>query len=100
MPPDVPARWIPVRFEEMFTAWVQREHPDVATQHRVVDWIVAHRLDPYAGMKRETDFPNMWSGRIPGTRDEAGTLVTCAYDVLPRTRIVRCLIIGRVGWPM
>jgi len=37
---------------------------------------------------------------VPHTLDAACTLVTVSYQVLTRTRIVRCMSIGRVGLPM
>jgi hypothetical protein len=82
----------------MFVRWVEIESPDGATQLRVIEWIAARREDPTQGVQRELDFPNLWWGRIPGTMDDARTLVSCSYQILARTKIVRCLSIGRVGY--
>lgn len=84
----------------MFLRWVEIESPDEATQQRVIDWIGERRKDPTQGVRRELDIPHLWHGRIPGTLDGAGTMVTCTYQILAQTRIVRCMGIGRVGLPM
>jgi hypothetical protein len=98
--PDTPSAWAFVRFEEMFESWTKRESPDPATQTRVIDWIRDRRDDPFAGMMRDTGQPNLWFGRVPYTLDSSGTLVTVTYQILMRTRVVRCMLIGRVGLPM
>lgn len=100
VPPDNPTEWKLVRFEEMFRRWVQIESPDEATQERVIAWIAARRNDPREGMRRETAFPNLWWGTISGTLDGAGTMVVCSYEILERTRVVRCMGINRVGLPV
>ncbi|SNT07729.1 hypothetical protein SAMN05421812_10360 [Asanoa hainanensis] len=89
-----------VRFEEMFDSWVKRDGPDTETQIKVIEWIGNRRADPFAGMLRDTNHPNLWFGRIPYTLDGEGTLVTVAYEILTRTRVVRCMLIGRVGLPI
>lgn len=101
MQPDTPTNWVLARFEEMFVRWVEIESPDERTQERVIDWVASRREDPTQGVRRELDFPNLWFGRIPGTFDGAsGTSVTCTYQILVKSRVVRCLGIGRVGNPM
>lgn len=97
---DTPATWVFVRFEEMFTRWVAIESPDVETQLLVIDWIAERRTDPLQGMLRSPDFPNLWFGRVRHTLDSDRTMVTVTYEILTRTRVVRCLGIGRVGLPM
>jgi hypothetical protein len=98
--PDTSDSWIFVRFEELFVSWVQRESPDEGTQVKVIDWIRDRRGDPFAGVLRDTGHPNLWFGRVPSTLDDDGTLVTVTYQILMRTRVVRCMLIGRVGLPM
>ncbi|BCB74272.1 hypothetical protein GCM10022251_73350 [Phytohabitans flavus] len=100
MDSDSPTAWVFARFEDLFLSWVDRELPDEATQTRVIDWMRDRRADPFAGMLRDLNHPNLWFGRVPHTLDKAGTLVTVSYQILMRTRIVRCMSIGRVGLPM
>ena len=59
--------------------------------------VMARHDDPYAGVVREPGFANLWYGRVPNTRDRAGTLVTCSYFIFEKTRVIRCNSIGRPG---
>jgi len=94
---DRPQGWHLVRFIEHLDRWAERESPDQDTRLRVVDWVMARYDDPYAGVLREPGSANLWYGRIPGTRDKAGTIVVCSYFVFERLKIVRCHRIGRPG---
>jgi len=38
---------------------VARELPDEKTQTRVIDWIRDRRADPFTGMVRDLDHPNL-----------------------------------------
>jgi len=89
-----------VRFIEHLDHWVEIESPDQDTRFRVTDWIVARHDDPYAGVRREPGFPNLWFGRIPGTVDSGGSIVICSYVIFELTHVVRCNAIGRINLPM
>jgi len=61
---------------------------------------MARHDDPYAGVRRAPGFPNLWFGRIPGTLDKDGSMVTCSYFIFESTRVIRCNGIGRLNPPI
>ena len=97
MEPDRPQSWKLVRFIEHLDRWARAESPGQDTRLRVIAWVMARHDDPYAGVVREPGFANLWYGRVPNTRDRAGTLVTCSYFIFEKTRVIRCNSIGRPG---
>ena len=89
-----------VRFVEHLAQWAKVESPDQDTRLRVTGWVMARHDDPYAGVRREPGFPNLWFGRIPGTLDANGSMVTCSYFIYESTRVIRCNGIGRLNLPL
>ena len=53
-------------------------------------WILTRDDDPYQAVRWETDFPNLWFGRIPNLHDGSGHVVTCSYWIEESSRTVRC----------
>ena len=97
--PDDPMQWKLVRFEEVINSWMQRELPKDDIRFLVLDWVLGRRDDPYGGMRRDRDIPNLWFGRVDGT-ESAGTVVTCSYWIFERTRVVRCDQIATLSLPI
>lgn len=97
---DTPSEWRLVRFLEHLDLWAEVEKPDQDTRLRVTNWVIARHEDPYAGVRREPGFPNLWFGRIPDTFDAAGSVVTCSYFVFESTKVIRCNSIGRLNLPL
>jgi hypothetical protein len=88
------------RFLEHLDRWADLESPDQDTRLLVAAWIVGRADQPYEGVRREAGFPNLWFGRIPGTLDHHGSMVTCSYFVFESVRVIRCNSIGRLGLPL
>jgi hypothetical protein len=97
---DKPAGWKLVRCEEALKDWDAREKPDGDTRLLVASWVMSRHDDPYAGVRREPNFPNLWFGRIPDTDDEEGAVVTCSYFIHARIRVVQCNMIARLSPPL
>jgi hypothetical protein len=98
--PDGLPRWRLTRFGEHLDVWAKIESQDVDMRLVVIDWIMTRTDDPYAGVRREPGFENLWFGRIPRTMDDQGSMVTCSYFIFESTRIVRCNGIGRLNLPL
>jgi hypothetical protein len=97
---DQPADWKLVRFIEHLDRWADIESPDPHSRLMVAAWIMDRHEDPYMGVRREPGFANLWFGRIPGTLDRAGSIVTCSYFVYETTRVVSCNGIARLSLPL
>lgn len=91
--------WTLVGFETQLDAWIAIEQPSQDLVLAVLSWLVGRRDDPYQGVRRQQDMPNLWFGTVPGT-DEAGTVVTCSYFVEESTRRVQCVVIGTLMRPV
>ena len=63
-------------------------------------WILTRDDDPYQAVRWETDFPNLWFGRIPNSHDGSGHVVTCSYWIEESSRIVRCDNFGTLSLPL
>jgi len=91
--------WHLVGFIEHLDRWAALESPNQDRRLVVAQWVIARHDDPYAGVRREPGFDNLWFGRIPGTRDAANTVVTCSYFVEESTNTVTCNSIASLSLP-
>jgi hypothetical protein len=91
--------WTLVDFVEWLERWANAENPDQDRRLIVAQWVMARHDDPYAGVRREPDFGNLWYGRIPGTWGADGTVMTCSYFVYEQQRRIRCNHIASLSLP-
>jgi hypothetical protein len=99
MPDRAPSRWRLVGFEQRLDAWVDLEHPVDDLRLLVTAWILSRFDDPYAGVRRERGFSNLWFGVIPRSGHGTGLVVTCSYWIEETTHAVRCDSIATLSWP-
>lgn len=92
--------WELDRFLDCFDRWVDLEKPDQDLRHRVLGWVFTRYDDPYQGMQRQLEAPNLWFGKIPGTYDGHGEAVCCSYWISETTRTVVCDSIATLPMPI
>ncbi|MGH3975205.1 MAG: hypothetical protein ACRDS9_18025, partial [Pseudonocardiaceae bacterium] len=56
----------------------------------VMAWILTRYDDPYQGVRRERDLPNLWFGRVPNSYHGSGQVVICSYWIEEFSHTVRC----------
>lgn len=61
--------WALTRFDECLDRWIDVEDPPDDLRLIVTAWVLSRFDDPYQGVVREPNFPNLWFGRVPGTAD-------------------------------
>lgn len=92
--------WRQEAFETRLDEWIELEGPTLRLRRLVTAWALTRLEDPYDGMQRQSGFPNLWFGRIPGTYEPAdGTVVVCSLWIEETSRTVRCDRIGTLGIP-
>jgi hypothetical protein len=96
---DLPG-WRLVDFEHCLDRWIELERPVVDLSLLVTGWIFTRRDDPYQGMRRESGFANLWFGRVPGSENGDGQVVTCSLWIEEATRTVRCDSFATLNLPI
>jgi hypothetical protein len=91
--------WTLAGFIEGADAWIERDNPDDDLRVIVLDWIFGRCEDPYRGVRRESGFPNLWYGVVPGSRRGA-TAVMCSYWIVETERLIRGESIATLGLPI
>lgn len=79
--------------------WIDRDDPDLALRDVVLDWLATRRDDPYRGVDREPNFPNLWYGTVPGS-ERGDKAVVVAYHIFETTHTVRGESIATLGTPI
>lgn len=95
----LPPFWRLEGFVERLEIW--GAEPDATDELRrfVTMWIFTRFEDPYQGVERSPDAPNLWFGQIPGTvHDES--VVVCAYWIFESDRTVRCDNFATLSLPL
>lgn len=87
MPPE-PAGWILENAIGALDSWAQREDPSLDLRVIVAEWAHSRYANPYAGLRREPGFDNLWFGPIPDT-SAAGHVVTCTLFIDEHRHVVR-----------
>ncbi len=82
-----------------WTRGAKQESPDDDIQLIVLAWIMTRYDDPYRGVRRDGDFPNLWFGPVPGTIVR-GTVVACSYWIEESGRVVVCNSFATLGLPI
>ncbi len=62
-------------------------------------WLKSREEDPFAGVRNDLGLDNYLFGVIPGTLDDDGRVVTCAYWVHRDDFVVRCDMLSTASWP-
>jgi hypothetical protein len=88
--PDAGPLWQLEGFLERLDSWIEQESPSDDLRLIVTAWILTRFDDPYQGVRREPEFGNLWFGMVPRSRDDQGTIVTCAYWIEESRGTVRC----------
>lgn len=86
-------------FTEALDRWIAVEAPGGRLRRDVTSWVLSRFDDPYVGVRRETEFPNLWWGAVPGSHED-GTVVVCSYFVEEASRTVRCDTIATLNEPV
>ncbi|UOY03629.1 hypothetical protein [Blastococcus sp. PRF04-17] len=96
MPEDTPRRWRLIDFEPRFEEFMDveglRGYGDI--ELIVWIWIHARARNPYAGVRREPGFENLWWGKIPESADNLGRVVTCSYFINEVDSTIQCATFG------
>jgi hypothetical protein len=93
------ATWILEDFEARLDQWIELDDPDDDLRLLVTAWLLSRLEDPYAGVRREPDFDNLWFGPGPGSVQE-GRVVVCSYWISEAQRTVRCNSIASLNLPI
>lgn len=101
MPSGLPRRWQLDGFLPLFDEWLKleglEEYGDLALI--VLNWIHARARNPYAGVRREPDIENLWSGKISESADNLGRVVVCSYFIFESESRIKCATIGWLTGP-
>jgi hypothetical protein len=98
--PDGPSRlWSLENFGDRLDAWAEGQQPDDDLRVIVTAWALSRMDDPYQGVRREPQFENYWFGTVPDSL-RGDHVVTCAYWIFERERIVRCDSFATLGLPL
>jgi hypothetical protein len=91
--------WTLEDFEPRLDQWIEMEKPSDNLRILVTAWVLSRFDDPYAGVRREPDFDNLWFGPVPGSLQE-GRVVVCSYWIFEASRTVRCDSIATLNLPV
>jgi hypothetical protein len=86
-------------FAERFELWEKNERCPGDLGLTVLAWTMNRHTDPYKGMRREPDQPNLWFGEIPGTEHE-GLVVCCSYWIYESQHLIRCNLFSSLSSPV
>lgn len=87
---DEESPWRLEGFEDALDRWIDQEKPSIDLSIVVTAWIFTRREHPYAGVRREAAFENLWFGAVPGTIHDATSVVACSYWIFESERRIRC----------
>lgn len=101
MPPgkDTPG-WRLADFEEALDRWIELEQPNQDLRLTVTGWVFTRTEDPYQGMHREPELPNLWFGVVPRTAHGDSQVVACSLWIEEATQTVRCDSFATLSWPV
>ena len=92
--------WALEGFIERLDEWIERENPSVDLRLLTTAWVMTRTEDPYAGVRREPDFDNLWFGPVPRTVTPEGTVVACSYWIFETAHVVRCDSVATLTLPL
>ena len=91
--------WTLEDFEVRLDQWIELENPSYDLRIVVTAWVLSRFDDPYAGVRREPDFDNLWFGPVPGSVHR-GHVVVCSYWIHEAQRTVRCDSVATLNLPI
>jgi hypothetical protein len=92
--------WTLVGFLDRLDSWKDQENPPDDVVIVVSHWMLSRFDDPYPGMQRQPDFPNLWFGPVPESQHGQGRVVVCSYWVEESTHTVRCDSFATLNMPL
>lgn len=85
-----PSGWLLEEFLPRLYVWAEGEQADDDLINVVREWIFTRMDDPYRGAKRSDVADNLWFVKnVPGSYRD-GRVVTCAFWIKEREKIVTC----------
>jgi len=91
--------WQLFQFIEKLNEWAATEGPSEDLRSIVADWVIDLHSNPYADLRPQRGFPDLWFSGIPGTSD-GHSKVTCTARINPIQRTVTCKGIATLGLPL
>lgn len=82
--------------------WEKNEPGSAVLDHlrwAALAWIMNRHVDPYQGVRRDSEWENLWFGPIPGTIHD-GQVVCCSYWIEEQTHTVRCNLFSTLSTPV
>lgn len=92
--------WALEGFLDRLDAWIELEHPGDDLKIFVTAWTLSRHDNPYAGVRREPGFDNLWFGVVPGSVHGTCKAVTCAYWIFESRHTVRCDSFATLSLPI
>jgi hypothetical protein len=92
--------WALENLESCLDAWIELEQPSDDLRILVTAWVLTRFDDPYADVRREPSFDNLWFGAVPGSVHGQGCVVVCSYWVHEGQRTVRCDSVATLNLPI
>lgn len=92
--------WTLENFEECLDASIESERPSDDLRILVTAWVLTRFDDPYADVRREPSFDNLWFGAVPGSVRAHGRVVVCSHWVHESQRTVRCDSVATLNLPI
>src|SRR5262249_26810015 len=81
------SRWTLQGFDERLEAWISLDQPDEALRFAVLQWLFTRMEDPYGGVRRARELPDLWYGVVPDSlRDDH--VVVCSYWINERAATI------------
>lgn len=91
--------WQLDRFLLRLDEWAALESPPDHIRRAATAWIMSRMDDPYAGVRREPGFPNLWWGPVPAT-EHHGKVVVCSYWIEEASHQIVCDSFATLSWPV
>jgi hypothetical protein len=92
--------WSLEDFEVWLDRWIAQEAPDEDLRLVVTAWVLSRFDDPYAGVRREHGFDNLWFGQVPFSVHNGHQVVVCSYWIFESRRVLRCNSIATLNLPL
>lgn len=98
MSPNRP--WQILGTEDCLNRWQDREKPSTDLSFLVAEWLVSKMDDPYQGMRRIPEFPNMWFGKVSRSDHRPDSVVVCTYEIDEAAHTVHLRSIATLSKPI
>jgi hypothetical protein len=93
--------WQLFQFMPKLEEWAAQEAPSGDLRSVVANWVIDLHVNPYADLKPQRGFPELWFCGIPEAETPDGRAqVTCTVQINPIKRTVTCLNIATLSLPL